>query len=81
VRYYFLEHRSRSWPVTVGTIQKSEAVFQSSFFTLYTSKIPKSLFGYTYTVAGVRYVDFFAVVRQEDTQDAQGLQENWPGQT
>jgi len=46
---------------------------------LYTSKIPKSLFGYTYFVAGVRYVDFFAVVRREDTQDAWGLQEKLDG--
>jgi hypothetical protein len=69
-RYYSIKRRSINWPVTQGTIQKGEAKFIGPAFSLWTSKIPKSLFGYSYEVNGARYIGFFAIIT--DTKGALG---------
>jgi hypothetical protein len=78
-RYSLLERSSRGWPVVEGTIQKGEASFHGPFLSLYAGKLPKSLFGYSYTVGGLRHLGFFAVHR-EDGMSALALQDGLTGQ-
>jgi hypothetical protein len=79
-RYSLLKRKSESWPVAQGAVQKSQANFGGPLFGSAT-KVPKSLFGYSYTVAGVRYFGFFAVARQiNDLSDAD-LQRRLDGKT
>jgi hypothetical protein len=78
-RYSVLEQRSQGWPVVEAIFQKGEATFTGPFLALFARKLPKSLFGYSYTVAGLRHFGFFAVYR-EDGMSALELQERLAGQ-
>jgi hypothetical protein len=62
-RYYFIERQSANWPSTQAIIQKCEAEFHGPMFSLWATKIPKSLFGYSYEVEPVRHIGFFAIER------------------
>jgi hypothetical protein len=62
-RHYCLKCQSVAWPVTQATIEKGEANFNGPFLSLLTGRVPKSLFGYSYKVEGVRYIGFFAIAR------------------
>jgi hypothetical protein len=78
-RYSLLKQRSQGWPVVEAIIQKGDATFSGPFLSLSAGKSPKSLFGYSYTVAGLRHFGFFAVYR-EDGMSALELQERLAGQ-
>jgi len=61
--YYSIKRQSANWPVAQATIEKGEAKFNGPFLSLFAGRIPKSLFGYSYRVEGIRYVGFFAIAR------------------
>ena len=74
LRYLIAKRRSVNWPTTQATIQKCEAQLHGPFFSLWTSRIPKSLFGYSYVVGGVRYIGFFATARSLALGEAAEMQ-------
>jgi hypothetical protein len=78
-RYSVLEQRSQGWPVVEAIFQKGEATFTGPFLALFARKLPKSPFGYSYTVTGLRHFGFFAVYR-EDGISALELQQRLAGQ-
>jgi hypothetical protein len=78
-RYSLLEQRSRKWPIVEATIQKGEARFHGPLLSLFAGKLPKSLFSYSYTVAALRHLGFFAVYR-EDGISALELQDRLAGE-
>ena len=62
-RYSLLEQSSQAWPLVEAIVQKGETMFRGPFLALSARKVPKSLFGYSYTVDGLRHFGFFAVYR------------------
>ena len=62
-RYRSIKRQSAKWPVTRATIEKGEAKFNGAFLSLFAGRVPKSLFGYSYEVEGIRYIGFFAIAR------------------
>jgi hypothetical protein len=77
-RYSLLERRSQEWPLVEAVIQKGEAVYRRPFLALSSGKLPESLLGYSYTVAGLRHFGFFAVYRESGIS-ALALQERFAG--
>jgi hypothetical protein len=78
-RYSLLERRSQEWPQVEAIVQKGEARFRGPFLAVSAGKVPKSLFGYSYAVAGLRHFGFFAVYR-ENGISAFELQDRLAGQ-
>lgn len=78
-RYSLLEQRSQEWPLVEAIVQKGEPIYRGPFLALSGGKIPKSLFGYSYTVDGLRHFGFFAVYRRNGI-DALQMQEQFAGQ-
>ena len=62
-RHSLLEQSSQAWPLVEAIVQKGETMFRGPFLALSARKVPKSLFGYSYTVDGLRHFGFFAVYR------------------
>jgi hypothetical protein len=79
-RYSLLEQRSQEWPFAEAIIQKGEASFRGPFLAVSAGRIPKSLFGYSYTVDGLRHFGFFAVYRGNEIS-ALEMQERFAGRT
>ena len=79
-RYSLLEKRSQAWPRVEAVVQKGEARFRGPFLALSAKKIPKSLFGYSYIVDGLRHFGFFAVYRGNEIS-ALERQERFAGRT
>src|SRR5580658_8334173 len=63
-RYSLLERLSQEWPLVEAVVQKAETRFRGPFLALSARRVPKSLFGYSYIVAGLRHFGFFAVYRE-----------------
>ena len=78
-RYHLRKRGSKEWPVLTATVQKSEGPFQGPFLSIFARKVPKSLFGYSYTVGGVRYIGFFAVARDSGLAAESELQQKLDG--
>ena len=77
-QYSLLEKRSLAWPRVEAVVQKGEARFRGPFLALSARKVPKSLFGYSYTVDGLRRFGFFAVYRGNEIS-ALEMQEQFAG--
>jgi len=77
-KYSLLEQRSQQWPIVEAIVQKGESRFRGPFLAVSAGKLPKSLFGYSYSVAGLRHFGFFAVYR-ENGISALELQERLAG--
>jgi hypothetical protein len=75
-RYYSIKSKSVNWPVTQATIEKGEGKFNGPFLSLLPGYVPKSLFGYSYKVEGIRYIGFFAITGNIDV----ALGEEWDRQ-
>jgi len=76
VRYQSKLCRSRTWPVTPGTVQKGEILHSGATKILY---VPfRSLLGYAYKVNGQSYWGLFALVA-EDRETAEKLQQQAEG--
>src|SRR6267154_2247344 len=76
VRYQSKLFRSRTWPVTAGTVQKGEILRSGATTILY---LPfRSLLGYAYKVNGQSYWGLFALVA-EDRATAEKLRQQAEG--
>jgi hypothetical protein len=77
-RYSRLELRSQEWPLVEAIVQKGEARFRGPFLALSARNVPKSLFGYSYAVDGLRRFGFFAIYRGNGISSLE-MQEQFAG--
>ena len=80
-RYRARRNLSTNWPTARATIQKGEAQISGPYLSLTAAKVPKGLFGYSYSVKDHRYVGFFTVACALGLGEAEDLQEQLNGQS